>query len=335
MKRKFLVLSFLLFLVLSIFFKDFFLQICHSPKAYLNDNCNTIVATIDNLTIKSNTIDSIASKKIFEIRSLTLDDYLVNLLIKKEAKKHNLKDDVFLKKWIYNKIDITDDDIRVFLNNNPSLSNNFEKADFYLRHIKLENQKRVFFDSVSQFYSINKFIKPEYFKKIDTQKIFGFPLSKTHKESTNVYVISNPHCFACKEVFANIEYLVNKYNNQVNFWFIYLSNYFENDAVAFMAAYKQDRFADFYRKTYQDLSSDIDSDEYLINLAIEMGLNIQEFEKDFNDKASLRYLLETRDFLFKNEIFETPAFIVNKLVLNEHNAINYLENVILEEIGKR
>jgi hypothetical protein len=92
-----------------------------------------------------------------------------------------------------------------------------------------------------------------------------------------VYVISNPHCFACKEVFANIEYLVNKYNNQVNFWFIYLSNYFENDAVAFMAAYKQDRFADFYRKIYQDLSSDLDSDEYFIKLAIEIGLNIQEF----------------------------------------------------------
>ena len=149
-----------------------------------------------------------------------------------------------------------------------------------------------------------------------------------------MYVISNPHCFACKEVFANIEYLVNNYNNQVNFWFIYLSNYFENDAVAFMAAYKQERFADFYRKIYQDLSSGIDSDEYLISLAIEIGLNIHEFEKDLNDKASLRYLLETRDFLFKNEIFETPSFIVNQLVLDGPDAINYLENVILEEIGK-
>jgi len=149
-----------------------------------------------------------------------------------------------------------------------------------------------------------------------------------------VYVISNPNCFSCKEIFDDIEYLVRKYNNQVNFWFIYLSNYFENDAIAFLAAHKQNKFIDFYRKIYQDISSELNSEDYLINLATDIGLNIKEFENELTDKSNLRYFLETRDFLFKNEIFETPSFIVNQLVMDGQDAINYLENVILEEIGK-
>lgn len=300
----------------------------------LNFGGKNVIATIDNLEIEANTIDSLLSDQIYALKLSTVDDYLADILIRKESEKYNLPYDMFFKEWVLDKIKITDEEIIRFLKSNPSLLNDSVKGELYLRQIKSKNKRREFVDSVSQYYTIKKYLRPDYFETINDQRIFGFQLTEFKGNRINVFIISNPHCPGCNEVFSEFKRIVDKYNNKANFQFVYLDGYYNDDAMAFTAANKQGRFAELYNLIHENNIVYLDSLNYLFYLANKSGVNMVAFEKDFNNGVDLNNLLRTRDYLFENKIFETPVFIVNNLVLKEPHAINFLENVILEEIGK-
>ncbi len=291
-----------------------------------------VIARIDNIEIRQRSIDSLLSDQLYALRSSKLDEYLADELIKKECEKHNMDYEGFYQEYILKRIKIPDEEIVKFLNDNPSLSNDFVKAQEYLRHIKMENIKRSFVDSVSQYYIVEKFLRPDYFQRINAQKVFGFNLSEINENRMNVFIISNPHCPACNDVFEDFRLILDKYKHKVNFKFVYLDSYFNDDAIIFAEANKQGKFARLYKRIHENPDA-LDSISVLFDLAKKSGINMSELENGFNN-TDINKLLKTRDFLFENKIFETPVFIVNNLVLKEPDAIYYLENVIHEEIQK-
>jgi len=217
---------------------------------------------------------------------------------------------------------------------NQSLSNDIAKGMIYLRQIKSKNKRREFADSVSQYYTIKNYLRPDFFQTLDDQRIFGFGMNEIKANCINVYIISNPNCPSCSNVFNDFVSLIEKYNKKVNFKFTYLDSYYPNGAMAFTAANRQGKFAELYRLIHDHNRVNLDSVDIIYKLAKEVGIKMMDFERDLINMADLDKLLKTRDFLFENRIFETPVFIVNNLVLKEPHAINYLENVILEEIRK-
>ena len=209
-----------------------------------------------------------------------------------------------------------------------------QKGSFYLRQIKSKNRRKEFADSVSKFYAIKNYLRPDFFQTLDDQRIFGFGMNEIKENRMNVFIISNPNCPSCSNVFDDFASLIEKYNKKVNFKFTYLDSYYPNGAMAFTAANRQGKFAELYRLIHQNGGVNLDSLSCIFELAKEVGINVMNFERDIIDMVDFDELLKTRDYLFNNKIFETPVFIVNNLFLKEPHAINYLEQVILEEIEK-
>jgi len=63
-----------------------------------------------------------------------------------------------------------------------------------------------------------------------------------------------------------------------------------------------------------------------------IGLNINKFKTDMEDKTVLKKLLINKELLVSNKIYTTPTFIVNNLILDGKYAVDYLEDVIKKEL---
>jgi len=142
-------------------------------------------------------------------------------------------------------------------------------------------------------------------------------MNEIKENRMNVFIISNPNCPSCSNVFDDFTSLIEKYNKKVNFKFSYLDSYYPNGALAFTAANRQGKFAELYRLIHQNGGVNLDSLSCIIELAKEVGINMVNFERDVIDMVDFDELLKTRDYLFNNEIFETPVFIINNLILKE------------------
>lgn len=76
----------------------------------------------------------------------------------------------------------------------------------------------------------------------------------------------------------------------------------------------------------------INGDSLSYSLAREIGLDMSKFKQDINDNTIIQKLIDNRDYLISNNIYSTPTFIVNGKILDNRNAIEYLEDVIIEEL---
>ena len=112
---------------------------------------------------------------------------------------------------------------------------------------------------------------------------------------------------------------------------MYFSSYIDKAGLASEAASNQNAFTDMHNKMHEtDLF--INENVYL-KLAKELDLNIERFTKDINNSDILLKLTQNRELLIKKEIYSTPAFIVNKKLLDGKYAVDYLEKVIKNEFN--
>ena len=70
------------------------------------------------------------------------------------------------------------------------------------------------------------------------------------------------------------------------------------------------------------------------SFAAKLGLNINKFNKDMNDQQILKMFVENKERLISNGIYSTPTFVVNGKILDKRHSIDYLEDVIIEELEK-
>ena len=73
-------------------------------------------------------------------------------------------------------------------------------------------------------------------------------------------------------------------------------------------------------------------DSIYYDFAKKMNLNLNYFKDDMQKKITVKTLLKNKDLLISNEIYSTPMFIVNNKVLDGKYAIDYLEDVIIDEL---
>ena len=68
--------------------------------------------------------------------------------------------------------------------------------------------------------------------------------------------------------------------------------------------------------------------------ATKLGLDTNKFNKDMNDQQILKMFVENKERLISKGIYSTPTFVVNGKILDRRHSIDYLEDVIIEELKK-
>ncbi len=302
---------------------------CNKPKREAH-----IIAQINDKNILLEEIDSIINMQIYELRMNTLNMIISKKLLQEEAKKHKVPLKLLIENQIENKCEnVSVEDFEKYaarLNESIIDTNNIFS---YLTKIKQKERQAFFVDSLKKYYSIRIKLQPPYYKELETNQLYSHTLVKSNS-NTIVYIISDFHCPACQNVEKRLKYLYDKYNKKVTFKFIYFSDYIDNSALACEVAAKQNKFREMHDIIFENAEL-LNQDSIYYHFAKEIGLKMNEFVYEMRDLNLLAPLAKNKEKLFKNNIYTTPTFIVNNKILDEKYAIDYLEDVIIEEINEK
>jgi predicted DsbA family dithiol-disulfide isomerase len=291
------------------------------------------IAFIDGQEIFLEDIDSIISIQLYEARMNALHELISNELLLKEANTRKISLQKYIETEINNKTTkVTIEDFNSYisrLNISKIDSNNIFN---YLKLIKQKDRQAYLVDSLKQFSEIKIKLQPPFFRKIEMSQFDSHNLSE-NESSIVIYIVSDFSCPACQIAENQLKYLYKKYKNKVNFKFIYFSDYISRSALACEAAAKQKKFKQMHDIIFENTEC-LNDDSIFYAFAETIGLNIKKFSKDFNDPVVLKRLIKNKELILSEKIFSTPTFIVNNKILDDSFAIDYLEDVIIEEINQ-
>jgi len=302
----------------------------NSENKYQKKN-NNIVATINKEIITVETIDSMLSTQIYEIRMNAIEILISRKILENESKKQNIPLEDLVKKEISLKCKkITTKDFQNYIkqsNNTYIDTNNILK---YLEINKQKERQAQYIDSLKNIYTTKILLKPSFFKTIETADLYSQNITENNSK-IQVYIISDYKCPSCQKAENILNYLYKKYYNEVNFKFIYFSDYIGDDALACEAAAKQNKFKQMHDLLFENTNL-LCKDSIYYDFAKKLNLNLNDFKDDFQNKMVLKRLLENKNLLLLKNIYSTPTFIVNGKVLDGKHAIDFLEEVIIEEL---
>jgi len=303
---------------------------CTNKNKKTNKN---IIAEIGEEKIELEKIDSLLNDQIYEIRLNALENEISKKLLEIEAKKQNISLEKLVNTEINKKAKtVTGKELSDYIIKSDFNFNDTSKLKNYLIGIKQKERQSQYVDSLKNIYKVKVFLKPTYFNVIDTKSLYAHNLNENNSKVT-VYIISDFRCSSCQETEKTLRKIYNKYNNKIKFAFIYYSGYIDKDALACEAAEKQNKFRKMHDIIFEN-SDLLSNDSIYYEFAKKIGLDLNKFKLDMQDKSLLKPLLNNKDFLIANQIYTTPSFIVNNKVLNRKYAINYLEEIIDEELEK-
>ena len=151
-----------------------------------------------------------------------------------------------------------------------------------------------------------------------------------NNSNNNVYIISDFKCPVCQKAEQTVQRFIQKYKNTINFRFIIASDYIDKGALACYAANKQNKFKQMHDLIFRNSNLEIHDSSYYV-FAEEIKLDMKIFNTDINNPKSLKKLILNKEQLISKGIYSTPTFIVNGKILDGKYAIDYLEDVIINE----
>jgi len=296
---------------------------------------NNIIAKIGESEISTTKIDSIISTQVFELKQKAIDLEISKLLLENEAKKNNISLEQLVKKEITSKSRIiTLEDIKNYIIN-QNLDTTKIDTTIIINYLKLyfEKERQIHFvDSLKYSYDLNINLLPDNIKSIDLTNVSYHSFNNLNN-NTIVYIISDYLCPTCQKSEKILKKLITKYNNKVDFRFVYYSSYIDKPAIACEAASKQNKFWQMHDSIF-DNTNKINMPNYYIELANSIGLDTNIYKQNLEDEQILKDLLNNKKLLFEKGIYSTPVFIVNNKVLDFDNSIFYLDNLINNQINE-
>jgi predicted DsbA family dithiol-disulfide isomerase len=290
-----------------------------------------VVAYYNKQPIKISEVDSLISDQIYELRLNAIKPIIGKLVLEDEANKQELTLEQLIENEINNKIkEITQIDIDKYIIENSLIKFDTNTIVKYLEAIERQKRKVAFTDSLLNYHSLKVKMQPPNYRTINTDGLYYHDIT-TSNSNVNVYIISDYRCPACQKAEEILTSLSLKYNNSVNFRFVYYSDYIDKSAIACEAAANQNKFIQMHNLIFN-------YSDYLINSAIyydfadSISLDIDKFCTDMDDPHMYNNIMRNKEFLIKQNIFATPTFIVNGKVLDGKYASHYLEDVILNEL---
>lgn len=292
-----------------------------------------VIATLNNKNIFVDNIDSIIGFQVYEQRLNALKLYVSKRILEEEAKKQNLSLKEFTEKQINQKCEkVTQRDIEKYIKNGDVSYVDTNNIKSYLLSLKQKDRQSELIDSLKQYYDIKIKLQPPFYNYIETTDIYSFNLNQ-NKSDVELLIISDFTCPSCQVAEKQLEKLYVKYNNKVTFKFVYFSDYIGKSASACKAAEKQNQFKKMHDIIFEN-NNLLNEDSIYSHFATELNLNMTKFNEDMTDKQILKMFVENKERLISKGIYSTPTFVVNGKILDKRHSIDYLENVIIEELEK-
>lgn len=144
------------------------------PSNTMKKDKNFVVVISESDTIRQESLDSIASDQILELRKNALSIFLREKLLKKESKKYNIDIQSYIEKMVIQKTKLPSElAIKKFLINNPNFD--YQSASYNLTKINRTERTIELLDSLKQVYKVKIFLQPSNFRRIDIKDIH-YPL---------------------------------------------------------------------------------------------------------------------------------------------------------------
>lgn len=306
---------------------------CTNDKNKIIHVQHEIIATLDNKNIYLNQIDSIIGMQIYEQRLNALELYVSKRILEEEAKKQNLLLKEFTEKQINQKCEkVTKKDIEKYIKKGNISYIDTNNIKSYLLSLKQKDRQGELLDSLKQYYAIKIKLQPPFFNYIKTTDIYSFNINQ-NKSNIEVLIVSHFTCPYCQNAEKQLKKLYKKYNKEVNFKFVYFSDYIAKSALACAAAAKQNKFRQMHDIIFKNIEL-LHQDSIYFDFAKELDLNITQFNRDMNNLQILKKFVKNKELLISKGLYSTPTFVVNGKILDKRHSIDYLEDVIIEELKK-
>ena len=299
----------------------FILYNCTNKKNNISHLQHEIIAKLDNENIYLSQVDSIIGMQVYEQRLDALQMLVSRKIIEKEAKKNGLSYNQLIEEQIKKKCaEVTMEDIDTYVSYNDISFIDTANIISYLKSIKQEKRQLRYIDSLKQYYPLRIKLRPPFYQKIETSNLFSQNITPD-KATFEVYIISDFSCTSCQKVETELQKLYTKYNNRVNFRFVYFSDYIDKSAIACEAAANQGKFRQMHDKIFENIA-ELHQDSVYFRFARGIGIDINKFLTDLNDDKILKRLMYNKKYLVENNIYTTPTFIVNDKIL-DHKSMSF------------
>lgn len=291
------------------------------------------IATFENQTIQTETVDSLISEQVYQLRKNALKTLLRAKVIELQAHKLKVSKDELLKTKVDTNSTLSLGEYHKYILQHGSNSKNIDttKVVRYLHAHNKQKQIDYFADSLLLETDIKVSLKLSRYDEVKLNDLEYHELSKG--KEIIVYIISDYNCTACQNANKRISKIINKYRQIVNFRFVYFSEYIDKKALVAEAAGNQDKFIEIHNFLFNHPT--LKADELpLTDFAIENRLSIDKLQEDIYNPLTIKNLLLNKDKILAQKIFVTPSFVVNNKLVNDEFSLYTLENLINEELEK-
>ncbi len=318
-------------LCLAILAVDLFYCLLNQKKK--NNTSNNVLAYVKNNPIYKQELDSLLGDRLYQLKMQGLKHLIEDKLLYFESKKRNIPVEQLMNLEIKNKCysKATDSKGEYIKKHHLNIKDTINKKLSYLESICRTKRKNEYLNSLKNKYEYIIKLKPNFFRSINSDKIYAYNLTSEKPDKIDVFVISDFKCHSCQQIAPQLEALSNNYKDQANFKFVPYGDYFGKAELLCELASRENKFNEMY-KAIINSSTELQNDSIFFVLAREFNLNTVQNKELPSKNDYLKALLKNKVILQKYNIYTTPSFIVNNKILDGDYAIHYLEDVIQKEI---
>ena len=281
-------------------------------------------------------VDSVIEKELYKLRFEAVERMLFEKILYLESKKRGIEPAQLLDLEVNLKTkQPTKEEIASFIRLNPTFELKENQVSIILEGFKKEERAKFFADSLSEFFDKMIFLTPPYDKVVEMEKLFGFEIHQVKNTEKEIFMVLNFDCQVCIEKLEYFSKLASKFYDQASFKIVYLNHVYGSEGRCLMAAHQQGKAWQMIELMAANPDRIYD-ETFHFEAAEYLTLDLAAFKIDFENHGLLKELLLTRDYLFENQIFTTPFYVINGRGYDAHISQGQLYRLLeLELINTR
>ena len=272
-------------------------------------------------------------ERVYNLRKKALEDLVIQVLLKEEAKKRGVTDAELRQQLMPYKVEVKQSDVdNAYANNLSTLENMSE--DEAKQRIRLDLETRLKFDMYKSAIS-------EIISKGKVEMFLSAPIPPSSKISADgpsrgrlnapvtIVEFSDFQCPYCKQAAVNLKPLIQSYGSDVRFVFKQMPLPIHPDAFkaaqASVCAADQGKFWEYHDILF---NSSALSEQALKRYASDVGLKADEFTACLNSEASATVVRRDMQEAMRADVQGTPTFFVNGRLVRGIRNVEDFKNVI-------
>ncbi|MCX7987164.1 MAG: thioredoxin domain-containing protein [Bacteroidales bacterium] len=279
---------------------------------------------------------------IYSLRNEALNSIINEYLLEIEANSRNLSKEKLLYIEVFNKINdsiiaLKEKECNFLIPDKRNPLKTISTKNAYGRHLLVEyivlGYKRDYLEELREKYKnkISVMLKlPERYRKILDLKGIHISYVKNNHSKNDLIVIGSYDCEGCKHAEPIVKKIYEKNSLKLNYGFIFYDDYPTPASIAAECAYLQNKFEIMHDSLFA-LTSIADSAS-IFRIAKNIGLDIVQFAKDYQNKKIFEKVNENILKLRNKKIETTPLIVINNKVFNGPFNESALEQYISENI---